>query len=56
MIQLNSGSVLADVIGLSTKLSTKRPSCSILSPYSLANHLGIIVRRTNAITLPIDGK
>ena len=56
IIQSNSGSVLADVINLSTKSSTKRPSRSIPSPYSLANCLGIIVRRSNAMTLPIDGK
>jgi len=56
IIWLNPGSVLADVISLSTKWSTKRPSHSILSPYFLANHFGIIVRRTNAMTLPIDGK
>jgi len=55
-IQSNSGSVLADAIGLSTKLLTKRPSHSILSPCSLANCLGIIVRRTNAMTLLTDRK
>jgi len=56
IIWLNSESVLADVIGLSTKLLIKRLSHSILSPYSFANRLGIIVRRTNAMTSPIDGK
>ena len=56
IIRLNSRNVLADIIGLSTKWLIKRPSCSILSPYSLANCLGIIVRRTNVMTSPIDRK
>jgi len=56
IIQSNSGNVLADVIGLSTKWLIKRSSHSILSSYSLANCLGIIVRRTNVMISPIDRK
>ena len=52
----NSGSVQVDTTSHSTKLLTKRPSCLILYLCSLANHLGTLVKRTNVMTLLIDGK
>ena len=55
-IWLNSGNVLADVISLSIVWSTRNPSCSTLSLFSLANLHGISVRKMNVTILQIDGK
>ena len=53
---LNSGNVLADATGLSTKWLTKRLNCSTLSHFSLANLYGILARRMNVTFLLIGGK
>ena len=53
---LNSGNVLADATGLFTKWLTKRPNCSTLSCFSLANLYGILARRMNVMFLLIGGK